>query len=89
LSFSVEVLEPTDEPFRVHAHDDGVKLEQFAVSDTAPPELVEGLWPIPMEHVGVPPPPPLLMTQVTSVPETETLEQPLKLKVTSARARGE
>jgi hypothetical protein len=36
-------LEPTAALFFVHDHDVGVKPEQFAESETAPPALVDGL----------------------------------------------
>jgi len=86
LSLSVGELEPIPAPFRAHAHDEGVKFEQFADNETAPPALLEGLWLMPMEQLGEPvvvPP----ITQVICVPDTDTLVQPLRLKVTSARAR--
>ena len=44
---------------------------------------------IPIEQLGEPVGLPELMTQVTCVPETDTLLQPLRFKVTSARARDE
>jgi hypothetical protein len=86
VSLTEEALEPNAAPFLVHAHDDAVKFEQFAESETPPPTLVEGLWPILMLQAGFP----VLVVpvmQVTCVPETDTLLQPLMLNVTSARAR--
>jgi hypothetical protein len=86
VSLIEEALEPNAAPFLVHAHDDGVKFEQFAESETLPPAAVDGLWPMLMLQDGEP----VLVvpvTQVTCVPETDTLVQPLMLKVTSALAR--
>jgi len=76
-------LEPIAAPLFVHAHEVGVNPEQFAVSETEPPvlgsELGLGLILQLGELV------PLLTTQVTCEPDTDTLLQPLKLIVTSAR----
>ena len=43
VSLIEEELEPNAAPFLVHAHDGGVKFEQFAESETAPPALLEVL----------------------------------------------
>jgi len=54
VSLTEEVLEPNAAPFLVHAHELGVKFEQFADSETVPPLLFDGLWPMLMLQLGLP-----------------------------------